>query len=285
MKKMININREGKKIEEVYGKEKADEIRDKIRYANFGSKKPGTGAAVKKRLAGKSFEERFGEEKAKEMKKIISENRKGKPFILSPEKEKMRQEKIKKTRMANGGYVVTEEMKKNLSIKHTIPIENIINEFLFVFNNVGGFTKNEWNKFMSCNSQTIRNKFGSLDTFAQYVGIKFKEIDTSVFGKKGMGLVGKVERIAFDTYKKINPENIIIPQFSVENLNGRYYHVDWYDLTKNIVYEFDEQHHTAQKIFDSIRQAHIEKVLGCSFIRIKKIDFEKDFEKNLFSFG
>ena len=47
------------------------------------------------------------------------------------------------------------------------------------------------------------------------------------------------------------------------------YRIDGYDPINNIAYEIDEYHHNNNILKDLDRQNRIEKVLGCTFIRIK----------------
>ena len=46
------------------------------------------------------------------------------------------------------------------------------------------------------------------------------------------------------------------------------YRIDGYDAENNVAYEVDEPHHSSRKNKDAMRQAAIEKELGCKFVRI-----------------
>ena len=75
-KKKISAIRKGKTFEEIFGVEKAKEIKLKMSATMMGRKPP---------HAGKTWEEFFGEERAKELKAKVSALHKGKPHILSEE--------------------------------------------------------------------------------------------------------------------------------------------------------------------------------------------------------
>ncbi|MBK1642315.1 hypothetical protein CKO12_10570 [Chromatium okenii] len=47
------------------------------------------------------------------------------------------------------------------------------------------------------------------------------------------------------------------------------YRIDGYDPINNIAYEIDEPDHKHNRSKDNDRQKHIEKILGCSFVRIQ----------------
>jgi very-short-patch-repair endonuclease len=259
-------------LDERVGIEKAQEIRQKQSIAHTGKKKPTSGFASIN-LKGKTLEELWGKETADRMINTVSNYAKKRGTKNLQTKSAI--EKRVKTRRENGTYAWTEEQRKKTSLSKTIPKEKIIKEFLDKFNLVGGFMKSEWNSFMEgCSDDTVVNKFGSLDAFAEYVGIEFNKPDTLVFGHPG-SIMGKNEQIAFEEYRRQNPNNEIISQLSIKSPNGGTYHIDWYDQTKNIAFEFDEGHHVCQQVHDYRRQKHIENILGCQFVRIKENDWLK----------
>lgn len=57
----------------------------------------------------------------------------------------------------------------------------------------------------------------------------------------------------------------ILPQFSILG-----YRLDFYLPDYDLAVEYDEEHHSCQLRDDAIRQHKVEKVLGCTFIRIKE---------------
>jgi hypothetical protein len=226
IKDKLKIVRKGKTYLEIYGKKRGDEVKKLQSNAR----------------KGKTLEEFLGVEKAKNAKLKLSNTNKGKRNYISPEKEKIRREKIK--------------------FFNQIPKEKIIKEFLEKFNSQP-FQKSHWEKYMNIGTIPVKRIWGSLDEFAKYLKIEFKKPDNKKFGHNGH--IGKLEQEAYNEYINKNPTNDIIQQY----YTGKYF-IDWYDKTINTAFEFDEPNHKQQVIKDFIRQKHIEKTLNCNVIRIEQ---------------
>ena len=106
-----NENRRGKTIEEIYGEEKANYLRE-TQYKRG-----------RERLNDKSWEEVYGEEKAKEMKKKVKETRNNKLCESLPEDLLQRAKKTE-------NYIRTEETIKKLKLSfgvHDNKVEELYN--------------------------------------------------------------------------------------------------------------------------------------------------------------
>jgi len=253
----------GKKVEEIFGEEKGNQIRKKL--------------SLKRRNKG-TYEQQFGKEKAELIKQKLRKVKrpyiaermkklKGKSIeeILGDEKGKLFREKCKKREQKLND--IRDIIKKKISIANTIDKNEIINQTKERFIKYGGCSKIEWRIFMQdiCNEQTIRNKFGSLDDFANICGIKFKQPIFSRPTEKWH--IGKNETKILNKIEQKN--NIILDrQFYVDG-----FYIDGYDKENNVAYEIDEKHHDFQKIEDFIREQNIKNILGCNFVRINEQKF------------
>jgi hypothetical protein len=117
-------------------------------------------------------------------------------------------------------------------------------------------------------AKLVRDRFGSFDKAAEYAGIEFIPFTdfkpTHFNGRKGLK-----EDFVLDVIEKEKGIKLI-RQYQI----GRKF-VDAFHPETNTVYEVDEKghFHPYQQIKDYFRQQHIQKLLGCDFIRIKQDDF------------
>jgi hypothetical protein len=255
-------------FEERFGKERANKIKKKISVA----------------FKDKTKEEIYGEAKAKKIKKQVRES------VLKayngPRGKEIR-EKISKankgkpkpgTSKAMKGMSLEDRIGKEkadkvrrrcikLNKSRTISKENIIKTTKEKFLQYGAFPKSKFYKIVGINDQTVRNKFGSLDTLAEEANIEFKRPK-----HRTTGGIGKNERFARKMYE-LQTGHKIIPHFKVETKTKTYI-VDWFDADLNSPIEFDESHHKYQRIQDEIRENDILSRLNCNkFIRIDEKDF------------
>jgi len=151
-------------------------------------------------------------------------------------------EKANKTKRQKGLILTKDELIKEVKEKYIL---------------YGRFFRSDIEKIMSCNSQTIRNKFGNLDEFAKIANIKFKPTPTNRLGRNETKILDEIE-----LEKGINLER----QYSIA---GRF--IDGYDPINNVAYEVDEKHHLGKihSIKDKIRETIITEKIGCNFVRIK----------------
>lgn len=245
-----SIKKKGKTFEEQFGKEKAKEIKKKLRVP----KKKGFGEKIGKFNTGRSWEKRYGKEKADMLKKQKRELQKGKTFEerFGKEKAKMIKEKI------------------------TISKKVIIEKFQYTYDKLDGFFKGEWNDIMFCHSQTVVNKFGSLDALADAAERKFKVPQTGRFGKNETQILDIIEK----------DNNIFLERQSLIKSDNKKYFVDGYDRKHNVVYEIDEGHHRTIMTQDFIRDNNIKNKLKCDIIRIDERVFMNNIKhSSLKKFG
>lgn len=118
--------------------------------------------------------------------------------------------------------------------------------------------------------KSIRDKFkgATLDKIAEYAGINFVPF-TDFKGTHFIGRLGLKEEFILD---KIEEEKGIklIRQYRV----GKKF-IDGFHIETNTAYEVDEPGHfyPYAQIKDFFRQEHIQKQIGCNFVRIKQDDF------------
>lgn len=247
---------QGKTWEEMFGEDKAKLLRQQRRETQFN----------------KSFEEQFGKEKAKLIKEKISKNSKGKNSSSFVERfgkeraiiEKQKRSEPQKGRKGNIGNQNDKKTREKISLTKSIPKEDIIKKYKELVDSVGQIFKNEWNDYAICNSQTVRNKFGSLDELAKQADIDFKKAETGKFGKNETFILDRLEKeriVSLERQKTVKINNKI-----------RFY-LDGYDYKNNVVYEIDERHHKFRKIKDDIRDKLIKEKLNCNIIRINELTY------------
>ena len=164
------------------------------------------------------------------------------------------------------------EAFKEMGIKnyknHYWSNKRILNTLRKLYEKNGAFSKTQINtKFLKkkecCGAKLIRDRFGSLDKAAEYVGINFREPDLSWKLGHDSGRLGANETEILDELERqkgIKLER----QFPVA---GKF--IDGYDIENNIAYEVDEPKHRCTRIQDLIRENIIKDKLSCEIIRIK----------------
>lgn len=242
-KKVVKILRKGKTFEEIHGKEEAEKIKQKIRN-------------TKKYKKGKTYEEIYGKKISKKLKKKLhfySNKRKGKTYeeIHGKEKAKLIKKKISENKIDKW------------------PISKIIENYLDLPN----IKKSEWEiyqkqKILPC-FNVVKIRFGSIDEFIEITGKPFL--------KSKLGSKGNDEKQILDYYEN-KLGNKIERSYKVDTQQGRYY-LDGYDIKNKIPYEVDEPYHKYQIEKDNIRENNIISKLNCNaFVRFDQIKERKKFE-------
>ena len=163
---------------------------------------------------------------------------------LGKEKAKLSIEKNRKTKIKNG-MILTKDF--------------LIEKAQEKFKQYGEFFKSDIDKIMPFNQQTIRNKFGGLDEFAEIANIKFKPSPTNRLGKNEKFILDNIE---------VENDIKLERQFSVKIDDGTRYYGDGYDKVNNVWHEVYEKNHYLSKqiIKDEKRMVNIRSLLGCVVI-------------------
>lgn len=109
-----------------------------------------------------------------------------------------------------------------------------------------------------CCDQTIREKFGSLDSLASVLDIEFVK-----HRKIKKIKIGTNEKDILDFYEKKMGHKIIRQYYT----SGRF--LDGYIPELNVAIEVDEKAHRYKRVEDYLREEEIKSRLGCEFIRIR----------------
>jgi len=305
----------GKTYEEVYGKEKAKQIKEiiskknkekivsqetRIKQSNvkkgqhkglkyeeiYGKEKALEMKKIRSKLRkGKSNIEIYGKEKALEMKKINFEKHKGKKYGTLIErfgKEKALEMKEKKSKLRKGktieqvfGKKKAQIIKEKLSKSKTKWTKEQIE---IAFKIVPNIKRTEWNNFVNLRLLPSPNVIRKhFNTFKNLEQITGKHF---LPNKKRKKFVGNNEKFILDNIEK--EKGIKLERnFGVKTNIGRFY-IDGYDLINNQPYEVDESHHRYQKVLDDIREEAIIPILNCkSFIRIPEQQYMRNINQTM----
>lgn len=232
-------HREGKTYEELYGIEKANQMKEQKKISFSGENNPNFGKDSHRK--GKSITEEYGEERALEISNKISKSGIGRiPYNKGKTFEEIfGEEKAKELKKKNS------EIQKEKSTK----LGKTYNEYY-------GYTK----------STLIKRK--------QRISA-IKRLINNI--SNGGQIQPRYNPTGCDYFDKIMEQTNTFIQHAQNggeyNIKELGYWVDGYDIENNIVYEFDEKRHFnsdgSLKDKDIQRQKEITDFLNCEFIRIK----------------
>lgn len=251
------------------GRKMSQLLKNKIILANTGRKKTleeieKHRQKMKGRIFGPKSEEVKRKIRLKHIGKKHSEETKQKLRLINLGKKLSDEHKYKMS-ISHKGKKFTKEHIENCQKKRAIPTELIVRKTLEELAKEP-FLKTEISKRVGYGPGIFIRRWGSLNEFARKYNIEFKR-------PNGRWCPGNVEKLALEEYRKQNPNNDIIPQYTVFLPNKKRYFVDWYDKTTNTIYEFDEPYHKQIKIFDIIRDNNIKNKLNCNIKRIDMISW------------
>lgn len=267
--------RKGKTFDDIFGKDKANEIKQKQKKSlkKFYLDNPGICAGKNNSNYGKSnpnkgktWEEIYGVEKASELKNKQSK-------------------KSKKLGCFRG---IDQSGKNNAYLKYILKRDNITYEEYL--NNKGEKAKQKAHirSIITIISNCIQGREKGGKTYVEYYGVEKAKLIKRKMRQSAIKRLEKNHGQLMPNYNldgcrlldEIMKKNNIFIQHA-ENGGELYikelgYWVDGYDKENNIVYEIDERAHFNLdgnlKEKDIRRQKEIEDYLGCKFIRIKYED-------------
>lgn len=258
--KLLQLLRLNKKYEEIYGDERAAEIKKKQSESSSGENHP---------CFGKTYEEYFGEERAAEIKEKLSNSLSGEnhPFFGKTYEEiygEIRAECIINKLSGENHFLSGKSFDEYYGDERANQLRKKISE-----SNSGE------NNYLF--NKTFEDVFGLEKAFELKLGARLrriKQIEQQI--NAGCSLHPNYSQMGceyFDWIMEMTGTFIQhamnIGEFHVKDLG---YWVDGYDKENNIVYEFDERHHFnldgTYKARDIRRQKEITDLLGCYFVRI-----------------
>lgn len=304
---MGNYKLKGKTYEEVFGLEKAIELKKTRGQYIKGKKKEEYFGKIKaqeiiqkwnRKIKGKTYEEIYGNEEGKikkqhnsiSHKQLWKDNIEKRTYYSQLTKNKIKQGKFgRKKGDKCGSYtqlygnkkaneIISKIVDKNTKWKTK---EQVIEKFKDVIANneqIPLSTLFEEHKKYDLPSIRILYKFfQSRDDLVKNLGIKIKRHKIRPKIRKNISRIGANEQTILDNIEKEN--NIILNrQYYIDG-----YYIDGYDKMNNVVYEVQEEYHNLSYIKkkDEIKKKTIIDKLQCKYIEINEQIYLKQLENNI----